>query len=308
MVRSARWLAWFLALTFGVFAEGQQGPAQKTGQAKSEAASAARPQGLTVDSVVAMVQGGLSEDLIIARIRREDKAFDLSPEEMIKLKQSGVSEAILMVMLNPRAEITKPAIPAPAASSTPATSPAPEGNPPAPPAAQSPAPVSADAPIPDEQGVYWAKGGKELIRVEGKAVSNLRTGSTLASRMTLGIKRNRVNAQLKGARSENRLKEKQPIFYLFLPEEASVGDYLLVRMAQRLDVRQIEIGQSTFWKQQSGVDHFKEVEFTHTRIKPRLYRVVPTRELDPGEYGFLVAAGIELKKPTGRIYDFGIDP
>ena len=96
-------------------------------------------------------------------------------------------------------------------------------------------------------------------------------------------------------------------FLFYLPEDASIGDYILLRLAQRKDVRQIEIGERTLWKVQSGVDHAKETDFTYDRIKNRLYRLRPNGELGPGEYGFYIASGVELKKATGRIYDFGID-
>jgi hypothetical protein len=36
--------------------------------------------------------------------------------------------------------------------------------------------------------------------------------------------------------------------------------------------------------------------------------LTPSRELAPGEYGFYIASGVELKKASGRIYDFGIEP
>jgi len=79
------------------FSPGQQPPAtlaQKAVQKPAEPAAVAKPQELTVDSVVSMVQAGLSEDVIIARIRKEDKAFDLSPEGMIRLKRAGASDGI----------------------------------------------------------------------------------------------------------------------------------------------------------------------------------------------------------------------
>ncbi len=54
-------------------------PAKPASQAKKMAPAAARvAQSLTVDGVT-MVQAGLSEDVIITRLRKENKAFDLSP-------------------------------------------------------------------------------------------------------------------------------------------------------------------------------------------------------------------------------------
>jgi hypothetical protein len=77
-------------------------------------------------------------------------------------------------------------------------------------------------------------------------------------------------------------------------------DYLLLKLAQRDDVRQIEVEEATFWKLQTGIDHAKEVDFSHTRIRAK-------GEIPSGEFGFYVASGVELTKPSGRIYDFEID-
>ena len=242
---------------------------------------------LTAQDVVKLVQAGLSEDLIIATIQRNGRPFDLSTDEILNLKKAGVSDRILKAMIEPQAHVPSTQGETPALKVPPATG-GPSG-------------------IPDEVGVYWVGSDGVLHRIEGIAVSNMRTGSTLASGMTLGIKRARINAQLRGTRAQLRVKDRQPQFYFYLPEDASIGDYLLLRLAQRKDVRQIEIGERTLWKVQAGVDHAKEIDFTYNRVKNRLYLLHPNGELDRGEYGFYIASGVELKKATGRIYDFGID-
>ncbi len=50
---------------------------------------------ITVDSVVDMVQAGLSDDLIITSLRKESRAIDLSPADMIRLKKANVSESVV---------------------------------------------------------------------------------------------------------------------------------------------------------------------------------------------------------------------
>lgn len=50
--------------------------------------------------IVKMVKAGISDDLIVATIRNASaKDFDLSPDTVIKLKASGVSEAVIAAML-----------------------------------------------------------------------------------------------------------------------------------------------------------------------------------------------------------------
>ena len=73
------------------------------------------PQGLNVDGVLTMVQAGLSEDVIIARLRKEGKAFDLSPDDLVRLKKANTTDNVLKVMIDPNAEL-KPSIPTLAAA------------------------------------------------------------------------------------------------------------------------------------------------------------------------------------------------
>jgi len=239
------------------------------------------------EMVVQLVRAGIATDLIAAQISQCSPHFQLDPSHLIALKQAGVSDELVRTMARRQnggsLATTRPA------SSIP------------------PAPVDAKGGLPEDEGVYWIGQGGELFRIEGVAVSNLRTGSTLASKMTMGIKRARINAQIKGSHADLRVGSHQPEFYFYLPEGASIGDYLMLKLAQRDDVRQVEVGEATFWKRQEGVDHLKEVDFSYQRVKNRLYRLTPKSEMPSGEFGFYVASGVELTKPTGRIYDFGID-
>jgi len=238
------------------------------------------------DQMVAqLVHAGIAPDLVLQKIEECEPHFALDPAHLLALKQAGVSDDLVRAMAhrqNGRGNLlsTRP---------------------------EEFSEMGGIATMPDEVGVYWLMRAGELVRIEGLAVSNERTGSLLASAVTFHIKRARVNAQLRGSRARVRITDRQPQFYFYLPEDASIGDYLLLRLAQREDVRQIEIAEQTFWKVQQGVDHAKEVDFDYKRLKSRLYAVVPKGELASGEYGFYIASGVQLKKPTGRIYDFGID-
>ena len=71
---------------------------------------------LTNDSIVKMVKGGLSDDVIVTVIQKQPGKFSLTPEDLVKLKQQGVSEKILNAMLN---KGSSPAGPARAATTTP---------------------------------------------------------------------------------------------------------------------------------------------------------------------------------------------
>lgn len=51
------------------------------------------------EDVIRMVRGGLSDATVIQAIDAAEPAFDTSPDALVKLKQAGVSEAVIQRML-----------------------------------------------------------------------------------------------------------------------------------------------------------------------------------------------------------------
>ncbi len=101
--------------------------------------AAAAPKASPVDNVIQLVKSGMSENLIIKTLKRQNKPIDLSPADLVKLKNAGVSENIINVMMDPSSAPAPAAAPAPAPTAAPATAPATQ---PAPaPAAYTPPPA-----------------------------------------------------------------------------------------------------------------------------------------------------------------------
>ena len=105
--------------------------------APAKAATKAAPS--QVDSVIESVKAGLSESIIIRTLKKDNKPADLTTADLVKLKNAGVSENIINVMLDPGSS------PAPAAAAAPAPAPAAAA---APAPAPAPEPVAAAAPAP----------------------------------------------------------------------------------------------------------------------------------------------------------------
>ena len=54
---------------------------------------------LTADQVVELAKGGVSDQIILAVIARDNVPFDLDADALVALKQQGVSDTIVMAML-----------------------------------------------------------------------------------------------------------------------------------------------------------------------------------------------------------------
>ena len=118
-----------------VVAEAQApAPAAPKAAPKAAATKAAPKQPSVVDSVIESVKAGLSESIIIKTLQRDNKPQNLTPADLVKLKNAGVSENIINVMLDPTSAPAAP--PAAAVAPTPVAAPAPAPEP-------APAPVTA---------------------------------------------------------------------------------------------------------------------------------------------------------------------
>jgi len=100
-MRKAICFSMALVFVLALRVSGQQQTANKTEPTES------KPRALTVDGVIAMVQAQLSDEVIIKQLREENKSFVLAPEEVARLKQANVSEAVLKVMSAPTSKVVQ---------------------------------------------------------------------------------------------------------------------------------------------------------------------------------------------------------
>src|ERR1035441_6919716 len=115
---------------------GQNAPAPKPAPAKAAPATrTAAAKTSPVDDVIGMFKAGFSEALIIKKLQKDNKPVDLTPADMVKLKNAGVSETIMGAMMDPT---SAPAAAAPAAVPPPAPEAASAPPPPPPPPANLP--------------------------------------------------------------------------------------------------------------------------------------------------------------------------
>ena len=66
---------------------------------------------LTNDAIASMVKAGLSDQLVLEKIRISQPAFDLSTQAIVRLKEAGVSETVIKAMVETAAASPAPAPP-----------------------------------------------------------------------------------------------------------------------------------------------------------------------------------------------------
>lgn len=305
---------------------------------QSTGTAAAASKHLTVSDVVKMVQAGLSDEVIIARLREEKKPFDLSPDDLIRLKQAKVSDAVLKIMMDPKADLK----PGPAPSSQPIVvqSPIIAGLPGSNASGATPGPGTGavgdqnDPLVPHDSGIYLhtkdRDGKPEMIVLERAAYEGAKSGGMFGTAMTYGIKKTKTRAVIAGPRATLRVSDSSPIFYFYFDDkQAGLGkthfgvgnlsnpnQFVLLKLEVKKSDRETIIGQYSAFGSSSGSDLKATIPFKTERVRSGLYKV-SVDGLKEGEYCFLgssgmastgMAAAYGVGVTSGNdIFDFGVD-
>ena len=255
---------------------------------------------LSVEEVVKMTQAGFTDDVIITRIKKNGKAFDLSTEELLDLKNAGVRDGVITYLLDPSQPYTPPAPPAPPPPvvEKPPEKPPERPAPPAVPPKQYPKdPYAAKAP--PEPGLYRFVSDAPAA-IEMKLLLGSKEGAGLGK---LLLKKGELVAYMAGAGSATRTKDPTTRFYLRLPEGKGIEEVVLIALERKADRREIDMGPGP--KQEikpAAVRQFDSLE-----VGPQLFRITPGK-LAKGEYLFFLLGSAEPPKgSSGKGYDFGVD-
>jgi hypothetical protein len=230
--------------------------------------------------IIEMVKAGLSEDVIIAKIRSVSGAdglkFDTSVDGLKELKAAQVPDAVIKVMINPA--------PQPATVVAAGTA------------------VAVDPNLPPpEVGVYW-RDGATFVLIQGRAISQEKAGGRAASYFTYGMRGQHWDATLEGPTSNNRVKDRRPMFYFCVPDGASAADFVLIKLEKKSDRREFQVGSfGGISGGKSGVKKDKEVAFTAEHMAIRMYKITLENDLKPGEYAFFMGTGGQANMSAGRV-------
>lgn len=173
-------------------------------------------------------------------------------------------------------------------------------------AALAQTPQSSQATLPTESGMYVATAGG-FTKILGQIVEFKRSGSLAVSGLTAGIKSRKENVQLLGPHAQTVVDGK-PVFY-FLPAkqeaEAGVnaGDLILIRLEEKPERRQFEVGAQGLWRASSGISITRQIQLFRSEEKPGVYKIAPAVALNKGEYALYLTRGEGM---SPYVYDFSV--
>jgi len=154
--------------------------------------------------------------------------------------------------------------------------------------------------IPQENGVFWVQDEKVTVmkQAESKIVSNKRR-SILKAMTPIPIVAGKTTVELPGLKSATPIKIDRPDFYIRLAAEERFGIFRLKPVKQNRLVQTWNIIPIT----NEVMEDQENIELFRKQVSEGLYKIWPTKELEPGEY-----AVVEYTEGKGniQIWDFTV--
>ncbi len=232
---------------------------------------------LTNDAVIAMKRVGLSDAVILVKIRSSQSKFDVSTPALVALKQAGLSDQIIEAMVGSSG--LGGAVPPPTVS--------------APPRGQG------RAGLPQGRESVFHLQGDQYVELAA-AVASIETN--------FAFFQSKSEIVLKGRKAPYRITEREPMFFsVWSPNEAPL---VRLKRGDDHDDRNLKISSGAFMpfggSQRQGVRSEDTLDVEADKDPRGFYRIKPKQPLPPGEYGFILTLGFATGT-TGKIFDFGVD-
>lgn len=252
--------------------------------------SAPKPQSsnslLSVEDVIKLAKAGISDDVIVAQIKKRPQPFDLTTDQLLQLKASNVSDRVIDEMVGTNAA------PSPPVRSN-AVAPTEPHQPVVPTDIQS---LSDGFYYRDSQG--WK--ALEPISMSGGGLKH--AGKMLVPGLTP-----QMVWTFRGTSAPVQVREMRPTFCIKeLPSLSGIAgrtgrDVVIVRFDKKADHRELQTTNGgNMFTFKSGLSKDRTPDVTTKEVSDGVFIVTPNEDLKPGEYLLTFSAlGV-----SG--YDFGI--
>lgn len=244
-------------------------------------ASVGAQEVLTNDAVMVMKKAGLSDTVILAKIRSSQSKFDVSTKALVDLKQAGLSDQIIEAMLGHAG----------------------------PGVSVGPPPAVAGVDPRGRLVVGLPQGREGVFHLRGDQYIEL-AAAVASIESTFAFFQSKSEIVLKGRKAAYRVAERQPVFVsMWPPNEAPL---VRLKPGDDHDDRNLKYSSGSFFPfggtHKQGVRTQDTVDVESEKDPRGFYRIMPRQPLAPGEYGFILTHGFAAgAEAGGKIYDFGID-
>ena len=264
-------------------------------------ASPAAAETLNNATVIQLVQAGIGNDAVIAKIKATDGKYDLGTDDLIALKTAGVPGDVIAAMI---------AGPAKAATATAMSL------------------TAIDPMVPHPSGLYLIDTPANRVNRIDPTVSNqAKTGGIFGYALTGGIASMSIKVAISGETARVMSPSGSPSFYFFFdasnPQTANItsswaagsaqtvsspSEFTLIKLMEKKGRREARVGSMNIGGAKTGVMDHDRIPFDYQMVREGVYKVTVKQPLEAGQYGFIYAlsGGGTGGAMTARIFDFAV--
>ena len=248
-------------------------------------ADVTKPPSLSNDSILRMTKAGLEDALIISTIRTQPGHYDVGADQVIGLRQAGVSAPVIEAMQARDAGLHQHS-PTDIAS------------------ARAERPTALPEGV-DEIGVYYRdKAGQwQILPVERVY---FKSSGWLKNALSDGIIKQDMNGHLDGQHARLALHPGEE-FLIYTPAGTQGEEYDLLRLQEHGGSRDFRTLTGGLFHSRTGAER-NEIAVTPKRLAARLYSFTMPADIELGEYGVLPpgTANQQGIAGTGKIFTFAL--
>jgi hypothetical protein len=258
----------------------------KSSQANTSADAPAQVKQLDNNAILKMTRAELGDSIIVTAVRMQPGSYRTAPDDLIALKNAGVSQAVISAMLARNSGMQQ--------------------RPGAFPLLQQRVEVTALSPNTDDPGVYfknkqgqWEAVGPELVR--------FRDGGALKSLVTNNIVKKDENGVVSGPKSKLSVAPGTEMLILSPNMSTDAIEYIILRFRPKSDRREFRVKTGNVFHTETGTDR-DALEISVHKVGDRLFGFTVPHDLTKGEYGVLAPwyGGAPGIGHAGKIYTFSI--
>ncbi len=243
------------------------------------------------ETIIKLVSLGLDDEIILNKIGNTYNQFNVETDNLINLKNSGVSNTLINGMMN---------------------------------AASDPNLVYSnpnDFLSPHIGGIYYFK-DKNLIKLEFTPYSSNKKTGKFVQDISYGFAKTKKDVIIGGSSSRQKFNI-IPEFYFYAEtssqssfsgyEVGSPNAFVCVKLDVEKNSRKLLVGSSNRIESESGINHKQQISYEFEEMAPGIYRVWFIKNPDPGEYAFMhsgqittYTVGRSSSSGMNRAFDFTI--
>ena len=271
-------LLWTLGIGAGTLHA--QAPADTNGplQQDHDAHDVSKPHALTNDTIVRMGKAGLDDTVILQAIATQPGAYATAPDDLIALKDAGLSQAVIAAMQARSAGLAVHASPVEVA------------------------PLAAGV---DEIGVYYKDKTGEWVPLRTERVQ-FKSGGWIKSAATHNIVKQDLNGHVDGAQSPLIVPTGVHLL-IYTPPGTQAEEYDLLRFREHGSGREFRVKTGGVFHTETGSER-DEIEFHPQKISKQMYEFTVPADIEKGEYGVLPPGSSNTPgvSNAGKIFTFSI--